>query len=89
MNEKAKVVFGSAAIIGAAIVGAGYLAAPPRYSIAGTGAGVAYRLDRRTGDLLVCATECEAVSLTPKAKDVRAPTENSQGYLSLDPANSN
>jgi hypothetical protein len=62
MDEKQKLVFGTAAIIGGSIIVAAFIAAPPRYALA-TGSGAAFRLDRSTGTMLLCGQECRPIPI--------------------------
>lgn len=58
MDEKQKLVFGAAAILGGSLIVAAYLAAPPRYALAMSDR-LALRLDRSTGSMAAClGLEC-------------------------------
>ena len=64
MDEKMKLVFGAAAIIGASMIASAYLAAPPRYAMVTVDGGLAFRLDRSSGAVLACGiSECRPVSM--------------------------
>jgi zinc transporter ZupT len=92
MDEKAKLAFGAAAIVGGSIVAAAFIGAPPKYSLAATGQGVAaYKLDLSTGAMFFCTPdECQPVASRSLAEpQKRPPATQGEGYLSLDPQNSN
>ena len=77
MADMKEIVCGAAAVVGAGIAFGAYLAAPPRYAITHTGNGVAYRLDRHSGEMSLCfGLQCRKIEeVEPQAQE-RTPDMN-------------
>jgi len=73
MDDKAKLAFGTAAIIGGSIIVAAYVAGPPRYAMVGSGGGGAFRLDRSSGEVFFCnpygCVQAEAIQEDPQGNE--------------------
>ncbi len=87
MDDKEKLIWGAAGIVGASMVIAAYTAAPARFTMIGVGDRAAYRLDTHTGLVTACYGEvCRPVEMGAGTFQEAASASTNQIVTELDAA---